>query len=653
MKISLRLTGSFVAVILALGLIVVFAGIHFIGSGIIRQAQDKVRLDLNTAHETYRNRLESIQTILEFTAIRPSIKDALISKERAYLKSKLDEVRAEGKIEALTVTDRDGTVVLRSHNPDVYGDDESGNPMVHRVLKEKAPVSSTEIVPYDELKKDGMNIANKAHIVFVPTPKAAPTEKKEERSGMMMMAAAPILNGRGELVGVMYGSTLLNKNYGIVDKIKDIVFRDEKYKGKDIGTATVFQGDLRISTNVMNKDGSRAIGTRVSKEVGDQVLKRRVPWIGEAFVVNDWYFTAYEPILNMRGNVIGMLYVGMLKAPFADAKIRVIAIFSVIALLGAVVVILVAHYLAARISKPMREMQKVAQEIAEGDYSKRISVRSNDEVGELACSFNTMTEKLMKTHNELLKWTETLEEKVDERTTELRNMQKQLIQAEKMASIGRLAAGVAHEINNPLTGILTNSTLLLEDLSKNDKQYGDIKAIVDETLRCRQIVKGLLDFARQTEPKRITTNINEIIESVVSLVCNQASFQNIKIRKELSSDMPHMMLDSDQIKQVFMNIVLNAADAMPRGGDLKIRSGLDESGKYVLISFSDTGSGINEEQLGKIFDPFFSTKEKGTGLGLSVSYGIVERHGGTIDVESQVDRGSTFTVKLPIPKPTV
>lgn len=654
MRISLRtrLTISFVTIILALGSIAAAAGIHFIDSGIITQAQDKVRLDLNTAREVYKNRLESIKTILEFTAIRPTIKEALVRRDRPYLQSKLDEVRREGGIEAITVTDQQGRVVLRSHNPSVHGDDVSGEPLIREAMAKKTPQSATEIIPSEELQKDGSAFAARAHIEYVPTRKAEPRPEAEERDGMMMMAASPILDDRGGLIGVISGGDLLNRDYEIVDRIKDIVYRDEQYQGKDTGTATIFQGDLRISTNVMTEDGQRAIGTRVWEDVGDQVLRMGTPWIGEAFVVNDWYFTAYEPIRDLRGQVIGMLYVGMLKRPFADARTRIIAIFSGIVLVGVVIVILAANYLAARISKPMREMQRVAQEIAGGDYSRRIAIHSNDETGELASSFNRMTEKLTSALEELRRWAETLEEKVEERTARIREMQRQLVQAEKMASVGKLAAGVAHEINNPLTGILTNASLLLEEVPAGDQRHGDLKAIVDETIRCREIVKGLLDFARQTEPKRAAADVNGLIASVIALVQNQAAFQDIRIREELSAGMPRILLDADQIRQVFMNIVLNAADAMPRGGELTIRSDLDEAGASVRIRFSDTGHGIGAEHLDRIFDPFFSTKEKGTGLGLSISYGIVERHEGTIEVESRVGHGSTFTVTIPIAPPS-
>lgn len=649
MKISLKtkIIISFVTVIVVLGVIATLAGIHFIGSGIIRQAQGKVRLDLNTAHEVYKNKLESIRTILEFTAIRPSIIKALIEQDRETLKLRLDEVRRGGGIDILAVTDAKGEVVLRSHNPSEYGDSQAGDPIVKGVMEEKIPLCATEIIQAQELEKEGADFVQRARIEIIPTPKAEPRPEGEERDGMILMAAVPILYEEGELAGVIYGGNLLNRNYEIVDKIKDIVYRDEKYGGKDIGTATIFQGDLRISTNVMDSQGERAIGTRVSREVNDRVLKEGGEWIGEAFVVNDWYITAYEPIYNLDKKIIGILYVGILKRPFTDARVKIVAVFLGIVLLGVIVAILVANFLAGRISRPLREMKKTAQQIAAGDYSRDIAVRSGDEVGELADSFNRMTGKLLSVQDELKRWGETLEEKVEERTAKIKEMQKQLVHAEKMASVGKLAAGVAHEINNPLTGILTNSSLLLEEFKEGSREYEDIKAIVDETIRCREIVKGLLDFSRQTEPKKALADINGLIETVVVLVQNQVAFQDIRIKKDLAPSLPRIMVDKDQISQVFMNIVLNAAEAMPRGGELNIQSEAGEGA--VLIKFADTGCGIDKEHIGRLFDPFFSTKEKGTGLGLSISYGIVERHGGTIEVESKPGRGSIFVVKLPVP----
>jgi len=230
----------------------------------------------------------------------------------------------------------------------------------------------------------------------------------------------------------------------------------------------------------------------------------------------------------------------------------------------------------------------------------------------------------------------------------LRSTQNQLLQSEKMASLGKLAAGVAHEINSPLTGILTYSSLLHEAKQDGDRDKEDLEVIVNETNRCKMIVKGLLDFARQTEPQKVLSDINEVTQKSINLISHQASIQNVKIERKIQPDLPQIMIDVGQIQQVFINILLNAIEAMPQGGILTVSSEIED--QMVIVGFTDTGIGIPEENLPKIFDPFFTTKKqgKGTGLGLSVSYGIIERHRGKLEVKSQVGKGTTFTVKLPI-----
>jgi len=224
-----------------------------------------------------------------------------------------------------------------------------------------------------------------------------------------------------------------------------------------------------------------------------------------------------------------------------------------------------------------------------------------------------------------------------------------MVQTEKMMSVGGLAAGMAHEINNPLTGILTYSSMLLEDC-ENPEHRDDLQLIVDETLRCRKIVKEVLDFARETQLDRQPANINEIINSTISILERHVSFQNITIKKYLAIDIPDTMLDINQFKSVINNLALNAADAMKDGGILTIMTRMDNESNTIIISFNDTGEGIPEDKLNEIFDPFFTTKEtgKGTGLGLAVTYGVVDRHNGKISVESKTGEGSTFTIVLPV-----
>jgi two-component system NtrC family sensor kinase len=242
-----------------------------------------------------------------------------------------------------------------------------------------------------------------------------------------------------------------------------------------------------------------------------------------------------------------------------------------------------------------------------------------------------------------------LEQRVQERTQELQQVQDQLVRAGKMAALGELAAGVAHEINNPLTGVLTFSSLMLKKVDESNPWKKDLENIVQQTTRCRNIVRGLLDFARQRKPDKKGWDIHTLIDRTVTLVENQAPFQNVKIVKNFKKDVPMLYVDADQIQQVFMNILINAADAMAgNGGTLTIKTDLRDG--MVEVSFNDTGSGMSKEHLSKVFTPFFTTKEtgKGTGLGLAISYGIIQSHSGDIEAESEVGKGSTFRIRLPI-----
>ncbi|MBW2018669.1 MAG: PAS domain-containing protein [Deltaproteobacteria bacterium] len=226
--------------------------------------------------------------------------------------------------------------------------------------------------------------------------------------------------------------------------------------------------------------------------------------------------------------------------------------------------------------------------------------------------------------------------------------QEMLLQQEKLSSVGKLAAGVAHEINNPLTAVLTNSMLLLEELTEDDPMYEDLKAIADETLRCREIVRGLLEFARQEAPAKVESDLNRIVTSMVSLVRKQFSFKNITIKQNLAENLPVVKLDRDQFQQVIVNILINAMEAIERDGEIRVETSYHESEQTIELKIKDTGRGIPEEARLKLFDPFFTTKDTGTGLGLSISHGIIERHGGSISFDSQVGQGTTFTITLPV-----
>jgi len=647
LPLRIKLTLSFLAVISFGGIVTLFMGTRLEHRTIFDLAQAKVRHDLASAWMVYNERLNDIRDIVRLNSSRESIQRALVLGQKDILQRDLEFVRKDFQLDILTLTDAHGKVVFRARQPETDGDDQSKDPLVSRALRREVAVS-TQIVPRAELLKEGADLAAKSYLKFIPTEKAAVRPEDHEENGLMLKAAAPLINDQGTLIGVLYGGILLNQNYDIVDRVKDIVFKGEKYKGKEIGTVTVFQNDLRISTNVTDDQGNRAIGTRVSEEVNQAVLREGKPWIGPAFVVTHWYITAYEPIKDIDATIIGMLYVGMLEKPYIDIRNSVMLKFASLAVLCAVILLVILFFITSTIIDPLRGMVVATNKIAQGDLNHRVDVDFRDEIGQLAHSFNLMTENLKIANENLLQWGKTLEKRVEERTKELREMQDYLIRSEKLASLGKMAAGIAHEINNPLTSILINTHLLLEKSEKKDANFENLTLIADETSRCAQIVKGLLEFSRQNPPEKTRSDINELIERTTQLLENQASFQNVKIIKNLDSRLPLIEVDKTKIQQVFWNLMLNACAAMPKGGNLTISSRLEDDRQYVEIVFIDTGVGILRENINRLFDPFFTTKSSGTGLGLAVSYGIIQQHDGKIEVKSEVGQGSVFTVKLPV-----
>jgi two-component system NtrC family sensor kinase len=450
---------------------------------------------------------------------------------------------------------------------------------------------------------------------------------------MMMKAGAPIHGYDGSLLGVLYAGKLINRNYKIVDKVKDTVYQAVKYKGKDIGTATIFQGDLRISTNVMRQDGTRAIGTRVSEEVYEQVLVKGLPWIDRAFVVNSWYIAAYGPIRDIKDEIIGILYVGILEEKFTDMRNKTTAIFLGITFAGMITALIVSSFLAKGVLQPIRQLIFASHQWADGNLDYRVEATQKDEIAKLAETFNLMASSLKERDERLKEYTH-----------------QQIMKSERLATLGQLAAGVAHEINNPLGAILMYSHLSLEEMEAEDPRRKNLEKVAAEATRCKNIVRGLLDFARQSEPNVEEADANEILRRTLSVLQNQAQFQNITITTTFCTSLPKAMMDSGQMQQVFTNIILNAAEAIDGQGEVSIATRIAEGGRFIEIEFTDTGCGISRENLDKIFDPFFTTKEvgSGTGLGLAVSYGIIARHRGTIEVKSSPGKGTTFIVRLPL-----
>jgi two-component system NtrC family sensor kinase len=632
-SIATRLTLSLLAIIILSGLLFTVVGATTISDLIVIEAQDRVKNDLNTARMISLEELDRVQQAAEFTAIRTFMEDLLLQKNTSedYINA-LKSFKANEGLDVLTFTDSNGIVVLRVNNPDRKGDDQRYQELVHAVLTRREPAKGTIIISANDLNLESSILAEKAHFVFVDTPMARPRPQTEETAGMMLMAAVPVFSATTRaFLGVVYAGVLLNHNYDIVDEVKKTVFQGASYKGRDIGTATIFQDDVRISTNVHNADGSRAIGTRIAADVYEQVVVEGKQYVGRAFVVNDWYITAYEPIQDYDGKIIGLLYVGILEQKYTDIRNRAILVFSGITLTGIVLSILLALLLSRGISSSIKKLASVSKQLASGNLEAKVGKVSNDELGELAETFNFMATALKDRDEQLKDYTK-----------------KKIMESERLALVGQLSANVAHELNNPLQGIVTYSHLLLEEETCSEDARESLQKIVVQANRCRDIIRGLLDFSRQKKPDKMLCNVNTLLQGCISLVEKQAIFHNIKVFLNLEENLPLVILDPSQVERVFLNLIINAAEAMDGNGSLTLTTKHLRKVKAIEIKVQDTGHGITKENISKVFDPFFTTKETGhgVGLGLAISYGIVKEHNGDLFVESELEKGTTFTVRF-------
>jgi two-component system NtrC family sensor kinase len=340
-----KLALIFLAIACFIGVVTSLIVNSLVTNQIIFEAQERVKEDLNTARWVYTSKIRDIDKTIYWTSMRHVLKNALIEKNVTPIRNELSTFMGEEGLDFLTLVDRNGTVLCRFHNPHLSGDNLIEDLFIKLALENRG-ISGTQVLSGKELLKEGEVLARKATLRLIPTPKARPTEKVEETSGMVLKSAHPVIDFNGEVLGALTGGVLLNRNYEIVDWIKSIVFKDAKYKGKEIGTATIFLGDLRISTNVMDKEGNRAIGTRVSAEVYEQVLGKGIPWIQRAFVVDEWYITAYEPIRDIQNKIVGMLYVGMLESKYTVMKERLILLFFLFSMSGMLIALTVSFLLS-------------------------------------------------------------------------------------------------------------------------------------------------------------------------------------------------------------------------------------------------------------------------------------------------------------------
>ncbi len=419
---------------------------------------------------------------------------------------------------------------------------------------------------------------------------------------------------------------------------------------KDVGT--VLGSNSVVCSTCHNAGRSRAVVPKWS--IGKSMEGFRVLNIVQPIYNESSCYTSSCHVHPKNKKILGLVEANLSLALLDKAITQQsIGITLYIFVFLSVISIVLCSILWKLVSTPVSLLAEGMRRVSAGDLDHKVEVNTRDEMGELAQSFNTMTADLSRAKAELIEWGHTLEKKVEEKTKAIKNAQEQLIHSEKLASLGRMSAGVAHEINNPLTGVVTFGHLLLKKFPEGSEERQDIEVIIEQADRCSNIIKGLLGFSRATSAEKGEESINSLLKHSLDIMSHKADFFDIKIITHLDDSLPPVKAGGMQLQQVFINMILNAADAMEGKGTLMISTRkIDENGHaFAEVEFTDSGCGISEEDMTKIFEPFFTTKPvgKGTGLGLAVSYGIIKDHGGNIIVKSEEGKGTSFFIRLPLP----
>ena len=617
----------------------------------------KVNADLTIAHQYLARILENTGEHLSALTGSVAFREAAARDGGAGLAAYLEENRTRLGLDFLFLVQRHGMATEPVGLAGLAGL-RTDWPVLHAALAGE-PKTAIDIFSQQELAAISPELAARAKLELVPTPNAVPTDRASETRGMVVHSASPAVLPDGSHAALV-GGVLLNQNLVFIDTINDLVYRAASLPEGSQGTATLFLEDVRISTNVRLFEGKRALGTRVSAAVRQTVLGDGLVWLDSAFVVNDWYVSAYEPISDSFGKRVGMLYVGFLEAPFARAKTETIIGIVVAFLLVTAASVPIFLRWARAIFKPLERMTGTIAKVEQGDLGARSGLTDgSDEIGRVAVHLDSLLEQLQQRDRDLRSWNDELNDRVAERTRELElaNRQleattKQLIMSEKLAAIGEITAGVAHEINNPIAVMQGNLDVVRSVLGDHADDVSTELRLIDEQIhRVNQIVTKLLQFAKPEEYAGYVErhHVADVISDCLPLVQHLLGKADIAVERDDDATR-QVLMNRTELQQVLINLIVNAIHAMPDGGKLRLasrdepRNGRDG----IVLDVTDTGIGMSPELVSRIFDPFFTTKRRdGTGLGLSISQTLITRQGGTLAVESKPGKGTTFSIWLP------
>lgn len=631
-----------------------------------RQLLMKVNADVNVAHEalidTQNKYLSELALLAESYQFRdPMEKPLTKDQEILEIRPLMDNLKKEKGFDFIQLINVNGCDYWQ---PNICNIKKS--PLFNKAVMGE-PATGVEIFSSDELQAINPDLVTKAYLPLIHTPRQYPSKTTTEGRGMVLHSYYPVIGFEepdNNVKAILIGGVLLNRNFEIVDTLRDLVYSKGSLAEDGLGTVTIFLEDVRISTNVpgqLQLPDQRALGTRVSEEVREKVLTQGLKWIDRAFVVSEWYISAYEPIIDVNGKRVGMLYIGFLESPFRDTYFTGLTVLLLLFMIVMGLSVLLAVLGAKSIYKPIEAMTRVVNTIQHGDDLRIGKLDSQDELAMLASQFDDMLNTLQEQREQIQNAADELELKVEDRTRQLlsqkinlqhnirllKQTREKLIASEKLAAIGELTAGIAHEINNPTAVILGNMDLLIEELGKNAKPVRqEVDLIIQQVYRIRSIINNLLHYSLPSDYQTSWSdvNINEVINDTLVLVHHDLDQRNIKLSLDLRST-EYVCGNHQQFQQVLINLIVNAMHALEADGKITIRT-RNWRDKGVLMVVRDGGCGISEEALPRIFDPFYTQTKSGTGLGLYVSSGILNRYGAEILVRSRVGVGSCFFVWL-------
>lgn len=603
MRLRTKILFGILTIIVLLGMIMSSYGFFVLKRHIVDEAQKQVNQDLKTVRSVYNERLNQMRIALKF--IRPY--------------DHLEGIRKELGLDYLLLVDRQDLPRVDSE-------------IVRAVFERRKGLAGTRILSPEEVSriKPGLVIPLK------DTPRARPTDRVELRSAMSMEYARPVLNNRGDVQQVLYGGKIINGNARLIDSIADVVFENEMYDHKPLGTVTIFQDDVRIATNVLDTDGERAVGTRVSEEVYHKVVEQGERWFDRAFVVTDWYITAYEPIRNSDGQIIGILYIGRQEHPFIVVRERLFAGLMMIIIISIFPTIIFSLVVARSLTRPLTEIVQKSARIAHGELEHKIQTPTDiREIKELADSFNHMSQKLVERDKSLA------------------------VSNEKLAVMNKryldLIGFVSHELKGILSSIVLNTYLLRKRIlgEINEKQDNVLTSMARNLDYLTVTVKNFLNLSRiEKDELRIDKQELRIKDHIINPALDsfRQQAEEKDIRVVVKAD-PAMTVPADPgLMQIVMNnLISNAVKYGQPGGQIRITA--REHDDAVEIEVYNDGEPIASVDLPKLFRKFSRVvyrgmeTVKGTGIGLFISREIVEKHGGTIWVEPAL-KGNAFKFQI-------